>query len=164
MAKKITEWDVQVGENTHHIEFKKNKISIDGAAPQKLKEFQITRVTGFQQVSIPVDTEVLTLYISTFGEYALVQNGIDLATGEPYDATPLPKWVWVFWILFIVDFAVVMGGALGAVFNFLGAGAVTKIVSKHEESKSKRAILATLTWFGITVAEAIIALLIAGAL
>lgn len=164
MAKKVTAWDVQVGENVHHIEFKKNKISIDGAEPQKLKEFQITRVTGFQQVSIHVDTEVLTLYISTFGEYALVQNGIDLATGQPYDATPLPKWVWVFWILFIVDFFGLVGGALGAVINFLGAAAVTKIISKHEDSTGKRVTLSILAWLGISVIELIIALVISGAL
>ena len=164
MAKKVNAWDVQVGGNVHHVEFKRNKISIDGAEPQKLKTFQITKVTGFRQVSIPVDTDVLTLYISTFGDYALVQNGIDLATGQPYDAAPLPKWVWVFWILFIVDFVAIMGGALGGCVNMLGAAAVTKIIANHKDSVGKRVTLSILVWLLLSIVEFLAAFAISGAL
>lgn len=164
MAKQVNTWDVMVGENVHHVEFKKNKITIDGGVPQKIKEFPITRETGFQKVNIQLDNEEVYLYISTFGQFALVQNGINLATGEAYDATPLPKWIWAFWALFIVDFVVVCGGAIGGALNFLGAGLVTKIVSKNEDSVGKRAALAALTWLGFTVVEIIIALFFAGLL
>ena len=46
-----------------------------------------------------------------------MHNGIDCKTGQPFVEVVMPKWIWVFWAIYIADFFLFLGGALGGAIN-----------------------------------------------
>lgn len=158
MAKELV-WAVQVCDEMHQIKFAKNKVTIDNGDPLNLKSFQFAKVDGGKEYYIPFGNEAVVLYISAQPPI-LSYRGIDCATGEPYVPMKAPAWSYVFWGLFLLDFLLLVGGALGGAINLGAAVIVNSIAANRKKSVGSRVAICLAIWFGITLAEVAIALLL----
>ena len=86
----------------HQIRFSGSKITIDNINTVMLKSLPKTKIKGYTQYSINVDGNMLDLFISTYGNRYLVQNGIDCETGQPFQALTMPKWAYIFVFMCVI--------------------------------------------------------------
>lgn len=100
MAKKS--WSVVTDEGTFSVDLSGSKVSISGGAPQKLTSF--AKKTHFMdtEYTIPLGNRSATLFIQSMASPVLAYNGVDCATGQPWEYQKIPAWGWVFLILDLV--------------------------------------------------------------
>lgn len=100
MAKKS--WSVVTDEGTFSVDLSGSKVSISGGAPQKLTSF--AKKTHFMdtEYTIPLGNRSATLFIQSMASPVLAYNGVDCATGQPWEYQKIPVWGWVFLILDLV--------------------------------------------------------------
>ena len=162
MGKQLV-WNVESQGLMHQVILHKNKISVDGNEPVKLKDLNAQKVNKVWAYTIPLGTmDSCTLYRSSYTGDSLVQNGIDCKTGQPYVEEKLPKWVWIFWILYILDFALIIQGAIGGALNAGEAAFTGTIALQRNLSTAAKVILSTVFWFVITILEIIIVCVVIG--
>lgn len=101
MAKKS--WSVTTDEGTFSVDLKGSKLSINGGAPQKLTRF--AKKTHFidTEYTIPLGNRAATLVIQSMAAPVLAYNGVDCATGQPWEYQKIPAWGWVFLVLDIAS-------------------------------------------------------------
>lgn len=147
----------------HTIRLKSFSAVLDGEVI-KYKNLQKEKDAGLTRYTLPVDGDNVYIYNRAYVGSSAVYNGIDLATGKEYITAPTPKWMIIFAILYLIDFIVLLGGAIGGLVNALGIAASVKIALNQNKSTGKRVLLCVLMFVGITVAEFIIATVFATAL
>lgn len=138
----------------HQIRFSGSKITIDNINTVMLKSLPKTKIKGYTQYSINVDGNMLDLFISTYGNRYLVQNGIDCETGQPFQALTMPKWAYIFVFMCAIFFAF-LDGAIGGAFVGGSIAIILQIASNHRMSVGKRVGLCFAAW-GILLAAVIL--------
>jgi len=143
----------------------KNRIvSVNGGPETKLTTYKAPEGNFAEKVfDIPLGNgEIAKLCLSN--KQILTYNGRDVETGQTYTAMVLPKWVYVFVTLYVVNFFAILGGALGGATSAIGAFLSARISSDENKSTGKRVILCILLYLGITAASLVLALVAASAL
>ncbi|MBO4637058.1 MAG: hypothetical protein J5685_07920 [Clostridiales bacterium] len=150
---------------SHTVTLEKNKVSIDGSDPVKISKYRSKESNMIVSVyQIPNDQgDDLKLCIKG-KEPVLARNGINVATGEKYAPEKMPGWIWVFYILFIAEFFLVMGGALGGVFNGSGAFVCSAVAVNKKMNGVARFFVCLGVFIAFSVLEVILAIAINGAL
>lgn len=156
MAKELS-WNVESQGITHQIKFSKNQIYIDAMEGMKLKEFQSKKINGHTEYAIPVNGDTFYFYVNPYTAPVLTHDGVDCKTNEPFVPTKLPKWIWVFWILYIIDFMLLCGGALGGAMNAGGACLSAAIASDKKKSTAAKVFICLGMWLVFTIIEFIVA-------
>ena len=100
MAKKT--WSVTTDEGTFSVDLKGSKVSINGAPPERLNRF--AKKTHFidTEYTIPLGNRTATLVIQSMASPVLAYNGVNCATGEPWEYQKIPVWGWIFLIIDII--------------------------------------------------------------
>lgn len=113
MAKKT--WSVTTDEGTFSVDLKGSKLSINGAPPERLNRF--AKKTHFidTEYTIPLGNRTATLFVQSLTAPVLSYNGVNCATGEPWQYQKIPVWGWIFIILDLVS--IFMGA--GVLWPFL---------------------------------------------
>lgn len=156
MAKKS--WSVTTDEGTFSVDLKGSKLSINGGAPQKLTRF--AKKTHFidTEYTIPLGNRAATLVIQSMAAPVLAYNGVDCATGQPWEYQKIPAWGWVFLILDIVS--VLFSGWLWALIALL----VTAVVIRSKLNTGVKIVLCLLLVVGAIAMGQIVTMLLAPAL
>lgn len=153
---KSTSWNITDGEHVYKIVFEKNKVAIDNDPPVALRKFE--RKSNFIEkiYKIPVGGRDANLHIGTMGSVALEMGGFDCKTGEEYIAKKMPAWSWIFIVLHMVNFFVLIGGAIGGAITALTIGMTATLAG----DSSKKLINRVLACIGIYIGAIIIDILI----
>lgn len=142
----MKEWIVNTGYMQYNVSFEKNKVTINNET-KPLRKFKRKNhnmlVTAYE---IPLGDCMALLYVSAQNSQQadLVINGTDVATGAPYEPIVLPKWIWAFYGLYIFNFIVLFGGAIGGAFQFLCAFATSAVVASKKITASQKIIISIL--------------------
>ena len=84
---------------------------------------------------------------------AIVHSGIDCKTGQPFVEEVMPKWIWVFWAIYIADFFLFLGGALGGAINAAAAIVTGSIAMKKNTGTGVKVILCIVFCVIVTLVE-----------
>lgn len=133
MAKKT--WTDTTDEGIFTVDLNGNKISINGGAPEKLNK--LARKTHFVDVeyTLPLGNRMATLFVQSLAAPVLSYNGIDCATGNPWEYQKIPVWSI---ILMILDF--ILGGVLWGLI----ASIVTAVIVRSSLNKGLKIVLSIL--------------------
>lgn len=148
---------------SHSVELLKNRVTVDGGEPVKINKLRGKGSNMLETVyEIPNGTgDDVKLYFRN-KNITLVCNGINVQTGETYEPVNIPGWIWVFYILFIVDFFLIIGGAVGGCI-FAGGAALCSTVASSRKMKGAGKVFACIgIYAGFTIVSLIIAVLISG--
>ena len=134
MAKERT-WSFQTTDGTPvQVTLRKNRwVSVNGQPEIKLKELKDGQDSNLFEVAfnIPLPNNEQAKLFSGMGQ-KVVYEGKDVETGLEYEAATIPKWTYVFFVLFVINWFVIMGGAFGALASLLGAYAVYYVATRTE--------------------------------
>lgn len=100
MAKKT--WSVTTDEGTYSVDLKGSKVSINGAPPERLNRFAKKAHFIDTEYTIPLGNRTATLVIQSMASPVLAYNGVDCATGEPWQYQKIPAWGWIFLVIDII--------------------------------------------------------------
>lgn len=140
----------------HTLRLKGSSAVLDGKV-FKFKNLQKENEAGLIRYTLPVDSDKVYIYNRLYVGASAVYNGVDIATGKEYVAAPTPKWVIVFVVLYVIDFILLLGGAIGGIVNAVGVAVSAKIALNQEKTTAKRVLLCALIWVGFTVLEFVLA-------
>ena len=128
------EWNFTEGENSYNVTFEKNKlISVNGSEPVKIAKLKSKESNILEAVyDVDLGDGKIAKLCMRKKEFTLVYDGKNVENGQPYEITNVPKWAFVFEVLYIVNFFVVMGGALGACVSLIGAVVSATIASNKK--------------------------------
>jgi len=148
---------------SHTIELSKNKVTVDGGEPVKLNKLKGKGSNMLETVyQIPSQTgDDVKLYFKN-KNITCVCNGTDVDTGEAYEPVKMPGWIWVFYVLFIINFFVVMGGALGACVQAGGAALCSTVAANKKMNGVAKVFACIGIYIGFTVVALVVALGISG--
>lgn len=107
--------------------------------------------------------EIVKMFSSTTKKH-MVYNGRDVETGEAYEVAPIPAWAWVFVVLYVANFFLFLGGALGAVVNLFGAAFTIEVATRSKKSTGVKVVLNILILIAVVVISLLVAILISGLL
>lgn len=153
MAVKEMVWNFEAQGIPYKIELIKNKVSINGAEPVKLNKLARKSNLLETNYSIMIEGKEAVLHVRQFGAPILSYDGRDCATGEAYVPAKVPGWVWVFVVLHAMDFLFLIGGAIGAVIQFLVIAALATISSDAKKSTGSRVLLCAGIWLLSTILQ-----------
>ena len=160
-----SEWNLNVEGNIYNIAFDKNKVFINGNKVKRLKTVKGSTVIehGYE---LALGNQSAVLWVPSFrGENpVLTYNGINVLTGQGHELKKIPGWIYVFAVLYIIDFVVLLGGALGGALNFAMYAFTNKIAVDTKKSPATRVVLCTVFYIVVTVVELIIAMLLGSAI
>lgn len=162
MAKQVREeWNVNLGDFSYcNVVFENNKISINHGEMTKLGKFKSLKGNLLEKpYEIPLNGQNAILYLSG-GKPILTLDGIDCATGQPYEPIKIPGWNWVFYVLYIINFIILIGGALGGAAWTGCAYLSARIASDQKKSMAVRVLLCVALYIGTSIVGLILALLI----
>lgn len=106
------EWNV----NQYKVVYENGKVSINyGEAIKvgKLKTHKNNALEHSYEIELGAQTAILYVSNSRKIKPVLTVNGINCATGQVYEEVKIPGWNWVFVVLYVINFFVLIGGALG---------------------------------------------------
>ena len=156
------EWNFTEGENTYNVVFEKNKlISVNGSEPVKISKLK-SKESNILEAVYDVDLgdgKVAKLCMRK-KEFTLVYDGKNVENGQPYEITNVPKWAFVFEVLYIVNFFLIMGGALGVCVSLIGAMVSATIAS----NKKMNGAIKILSCIGLYVVLTVISYFVASSL
>ena len=160
-----TTWTFSDGTGIMHtLVYSKNKVSYDGCEPIKIGKLKSKGSNMVETVySIP-NMEGNSLLLCLKGKApVLACNGINVETGEAYTPTKLPGWIWVFYVLFIVNWFLFIGGAIGGAANGGGALLCSTIAGNNKMKTVAKVFACIGIYVGFTIVEAILAVAIVSA-
>lgn len=160
-----SEWNVSVEGNVCNVRFEKNKIFVNGNRIKNFKKAKGSSVveTGYE-LALGNQTAVIWAPAFRGEEPVLTLNGINVLTGQMHELKKIPGWIYVFAVLYIVDFILLLGGALGGALNFAMYAFTNKIAVDTKKSPATRVVLCTVFYIVVTVVELIIAMLLGSAI
>lgn len=109
---------------------------------------------------VPFPNGNLVVYMDMMGKRSLSLNGIDPVTGLKREPMKLPEWSWAFFVLYIINFFVLIGGALGAIMNIGFASATINVASDSTKKTSTRVLQCIAIYAAVTILEAALAFII----
>jgi hypothetical protein len=144
------EWNFTEGENTYNVVFEKNKlISVNGSEPVKIAKLK-SKESNILEAVYDVDLgdgKVAKLCMRK-KEFTLVYDGKNVENGQPYEIINVPKWAFVFEVLYIVNFFLIMGGAVGACVSLIGA-VVSATIASNKKMNNVAKILACVALYAV---------------
>ena len=162
MAKKLV-CNVESQGMMHQVTVSGSKVTVDGNAPMKIKDLPKEKRKSGSAITIPLSQmDSCILYRSSFTGDSLVHNGIDCKTGQPFVEEVMPKWIWVFWAIYIADFFLFLGGALGGAINAAAAIVTGSIAMKKNTSTGAKVIFCIVFCVIVTLVEIMGAFAIVG--
>ena len=164
MAAQAYSWDVNVDGNIYKVEFAKNKISINGGEGVKINKFKSKSMFPNSQYFLPLGNKEVVLNIRQGADPVLTIDGRDCKTGEPFTLSKMPGWGWVFIVLHVINFFILIGGAIGGALCgglcVISAG----IASNGGKSTGKKVAGCVILWLVASVIEFILAIILASLL
>lgn len=164
------EWNITVDNfdgcnnyNTYHVEYGKKGVSVNYGEPMPLKVKGKKKFFSWEtEYEVQLGMRKATLYLPNFGqnEAVLVLDGRNCATGQPYEPVKVPNWAKVFFVLYVANFFLVVGGVIGA---FISTSAVYKtysIACDKEKSTGSKVAICSAMYIGITIASVILVIII----
>lgn len=165
MAKAVREeWNVKLDEFSQcNVVLDNNKISINHADPVKLGKFSNKGNILERHYAIPLGSQNAVLYIGSQndGRPVLTLNGIDQATGQPYEPVKIPGWIWVFNVLYIINFIMLVGGALGGATWTACAYLSARIATGKNQSTAVKVLVCVGLYIGTSIIGLVLALALA---
>ncbi|MBQ4271608.1 MAG: hypothetical protein II718_07255 [Clostridiales bacterium] len=150
---------------SHTVTLEKNKISIDGSDPVKINKYRSKESNMIVSVYQIPNNQGDDLKLCIKGnEPVLAINGINVSTGEKYAPDKMPGWIWVFYILFIIEFFLIMGGAIGGAINAGGAFICSGIAVNRKMNGVAKFFACLGVFVLFTVIDVVLAIVITGAL
>jgi len=164
MAAQAYSWDVNVDGNIYKVEFAKNKISINGGEGVKINKFKSKSMFPNSQYFLPLGNKEAVLNIRQGADPVLTIDGRDCKTGEPFTLSKMPGWGWVFIVLHVINFFILIGGAIGGALCgglcVISAG----IASNGGKTTGKKVAGCVILWLVASVIEFILAIILASLL
>ncbi len=164
MAANEMVWNIEVEGIPYKIEFKKNRVSVNGAEPVKLNKLKRSGNTWVTNYTIPLQNKEVILHVSSFAKTVLSLDGVDCSTQQPYEEVKVPGWIWVFIVLHALNFFLLIGGAIGGAIQVLVVYPMISVAANQKEKTSKRVLICLGIWLLSTVLQFILALAIASLL
>lgn len=160
MAAQSYSWNITVDEMTYRVDFVKNKISINGGEGVKLNKFKSKSMFPNSQYFLQLGNKEAILNIRQGGDPVLTIDGRDCNTGEPFELSKMPGWGWVFIVLHVINFFMLIGGAIGGALCgglcVISAG----IASNGEKTTGKRVAGCVILWLVASVIELILVIIL----
>lgn len=156
MAAKQVLWNVEIDGIPYKIELAKNKITINDGESIPLSKFKNKSKVIYNEFNIPVAGKEMVLYSGVTGT-VLTMDGRDCATGKEYIAPVMPKWAWIFVVLYAVNFFLLIGGAIGGAIS-AGFAWMTISVASSRQTTGKKFFICLGIYIGITIIEFFLAL------
>ncbi len=160
MAAQSYSWDVNVDGGIYKVEFEKNKISINGGEGVKLNKFKSKSMFPNSQYFLPLGNKEAVLNIRQGGAPVLTIDGRDCNTGEPFELSKMPGWGWVFIVLHVINFFMLIGGAIGGALCGGLCVVSAGIASNGEKTTGKRVAGCVILWLVASVVELILAIIL----
>lgn len=160
MAAQSYSWDVNVDGGIYKVEFEKNKISINGGEGVKLNKFKSKSMFPNSQYFLPLGNKEAVLNIRQGGAPVLTIDGRDCNTGEPFELSKMPGWGWVFIVLHVINFFMLIGGAIGGALCGGLCVVSAGIASNGEKTTRKRVAGCVILWLVASVVELILAIIL----
>ena len=160
------EWNFTEGENTYNVTFEKNKfISVNGSEPVKIAKIKSKESNILEAVyDVDLGDGKIAKLCMRKKEFTLVYDGKNVESGQPYEITNVPKWAFVFEVLYIVNFFLIMGGALGACVSLIGAVVSATIASNKKMNGVVKVVLCIGLYAVLTVISYFVASSVAATL
>ncbi len=148
-------WNVQINGVVYLVEYMKGSVYINGGEAFKLRSLERKRKFMVPRCDyiVPLAGKELTLIIGQIDGVVLLMDGIDLKTGQPYQSPKLPGWTWVFYVLYLVNIFLILGGALGALINATVATITTSVANNKKMSTGKRVAICIAMYVVATAIE-----------
>ncbi|MCR4694130.1 MAG: hypothetical protein K5773_02265 [Pseudobutyrivibrio sp.] len=127
-------WSVAVGGQNYDIALEKNRLSVNGQEPVKISKLKSKDSNMLQSVYDVMLGETLAKLVVTNKDARFVVDGKDVETNEDFDFITLPKWVYVFYVLCVVDFFAVVGGAIGGALYLTTAVFISRTAASKKMS------------------------------
>lgn len=126
---------------------KNSLVAVADDPPRKLKEFTKNKKESNLAESvweIPVGGKTAKLYTSNIikDNVTLTVDGLDCKTGEEYIPVSVPKWVYIFFVLYVFNLFFVIGGAVGGAVNMLFAVWTLNVATKKDKKTSTKLLSA----------------------
>ncbi len=149
----------------HNLTLEKSKVSIDGGAPFRINKYRAPGGNMVESVfQIPNEHNCDLKINIRAGKAILTHNGIDVQTGRTYTPPKMPGWIWVFYVLFIAEFFLIVGGAVGGGI-FGSAAFICSGLAVNDKMKTSTKILACIgVLIGFTAIGILVAVLVQGAI
>lgn len=146
---------------SHSVDLTKNKITIDGGEPMNIAKLKSKSSNMVETIYDIPNGSGDDIKLCLNGKKPIFTcNGIDVETGEAYEPTKLPGWIWVFYVLVIINFFLLIGGAIGGALSALIAF-FCSVIAGNKKMKTGVKVLACI---GIYVVATIVEFIIAVAL
>lgn len=150
-------WHVTVDGSDYHLTLEK-ELSINDGEFVALSKFKKKMHLMESEYFIPLGNRIAVLHISNKKgkEPILTIDNRDCVTGAVYEVEKIPAWAWVFAALYIFNFIVIMGGAVGGAiaggFGYLSLF----IASNKEKSIVFRVLICVVMYVVVTILSIII--------
>ena len=158
MAKEKT-WSFQTADGTPvQVTLRKNRwISVNGDAEMNIKTLKDSVDSNIFEnaFNIPLPNGETAKFFAGMGQ-KVVYQGKDVETGLDYEAASIPKWTYVFFVLFVVNWFFIMGGALGALASLFGAYGVYYVAARTDKGTGVKVGLSALVYVGVTILSLVI--------
>ena len=139
-------------------------VSVNNGPQIKLKDIKAVESNFAERVfNIPLGNgEIAKLCVRN--KQVLVYNGRNVETGEEYKTIKLPNWVYVFVALYVVNFFLILGGALGGATSAIGAYASANISADDKRPTLTKVLFCIGLYVVITAVSLLLAIAASAAL
>lgn len=151
-------WNLEIQGIPYKVELKKNKVSVNNAEPVKLTKLAKKSSLWETHYSIMLEDKEAVLHIKQFSNPVLSYDGKDCATGEEYVPAKMPGWAWVFIVLHLVDWFLLIGGAIGGAIQGIVIAALVSVSSNTKKSTGMRVLVCVGILLLSTVVQLVLAL------
>ncbi|MCR5508877.1 MAG: hypothetical protein K6F34_09325 [Lachnospiraceae bacterium] len=153
---KVREWNFATNDGRNvKVAWEKKNIRVNDGEPVKLTSLKSAESSVLETVyEIGIGNgESAKLCLSTLNgkNKILTYNGRDVETGMEHEIPVVPNWIYVFFALFIVNWFLIVGGALGVLINMGGFALCGKVASKQDKSTGYRVLMCAIIYVGFTL-------------
>lgn len=150
--------DFSIGDVQHNLRFASGGVSVDGGEVIKFKTLQSSGNLIEKIYTLEIDYTTLLLYVDGLGGAHLTKDGVDVVRNEEYSGIKLGPAAIVFIVLYITNMVLVLGGALGGMFNFCGLLISLKFLTNSKLTKWQNVLIAAGIYVVITAVELVLAI------
>ncbi len=162
--KRKKSWSIQSEETMYTINVERKQIIVTPGEAFETKKLKSQGTFLDREIEIPVGNTIAHLHTNYDGKQIMVVDGKDCETGMKYVTMKMPGWGWVFIVLHVINFFLVIGGAVGGAIGAVLIGVSAKIAAKESEKVLVRVLKCVGIYVLATVIELILAACMAGAM